>query len=88
MDMSSLGTGVPKMLTPLSWSITGADIACLLASSVGEKCLALLNVKQSMLGCLVLLTKESDAAHEFRRIAAVTPAVSYSRGAAGDVGLI
>ena len=50
MDMSSLGTGVPKMLTPLSWSITGADIACLLASSVGEKCLALLNVKQSMLG--------------------------------------
>lgn len=37
MDISSFGAGVPKVLTPLSWSITGADIACLLASSIGEK---------------------------------------------------
>ncbi|CAM9094590.1 unnamed protein product, partial [Laminaria digitata] len=35
MDISSFEAGVPKTLTPLSWSITGADIACLLASSVG-----------------------------------------------------
>lgn len=37
MDISGLAAGVPETLTPLSWGITGADIACLLASSVGEK---------------------------------------------------
>lgn len=40
MDISSLGTGMPKELTPLSWSITGADIVCMMASGVGEKTLA------------------------------------------------
>lgn len=50
MDISSFGAGVPKTLTPLSWSITGADIACLLASSVGEnkKHLGLAHVKVLM----------------------------------------
>lgn len=54
MDISSFGAGgMPKVLTPLSWTITGADIACLLASSIGEKCLGLVKFKVSMLSCPV-----------------------------------
>lgn len=36
MDISNLGRGPPEKLTPFSWAITGADIASLIFTCIGE----------------------------------------------------
>lgn len=36
MDISNLGRAPPEKLTPFSWAITGADIASLIFTCIGE----------------------------------------------------
>lgn len=36
VDISNLGRGPPEKLTPFSWAITGADIASLIVTCIGE----------------------------------------------------